>query len=150
MFLELSIPGCLFFFYCMPSMDSLIYLIKPSSLSSTDSITSFSPSALKTQMLADPIYSFGPPEPWTVWNRTHLPPQNKSCIPSSTIHLSERNPRSPRHSQLNLGSMLQGPSLPHYSQSFPTSWLFYHRKPSPLFPLHFSYQCLGSSCAAHF
>ena len=50
-----------------------------------------SPSVLKTQILADPIYVFGPPEPQTlsVWNWMHLPPRTELFSPC-IIHLSKR------------------------------------------------------------
>lgn len=149
-FLELSIPGCLLSLHAFHGQP---YLFKPSSsLSSTDSVTSFPPSVLKTQILADPGSSYR--LVWPSWTSNCLKPhssssRNKSCIPPSAVHLSEWNPRPPRHSQPNLEFVLEWPSLPHYSQSSPTSWLFWHPKPSPLLPLHFSYPCLRPSSAVH-
>lgn len=125
------------------------YLFWSFPLSGTDSVTSFLPLFLKHQLLADPIYLFGPPEPQTPpeMESISLPEQELSVFlqlflisVNGTKHLQDFHKES---------GIYATTILPHPLQPVTYNVLFYHLKYSPVSPLPFSYRCLVTSFPVH-
>lgn len=130
-------PWLCFLLYT-PSMDNLIYYHFLYQVLIACPI--FSPSVLKTQKTADPIYLFDFPEPQILSDckLNTSSSHNKSFILCFVVHLSKWNQSSPRHSHRVWGSSVEWSSLTHYNQSFTMSWLFHQLKSSPQFSLYIS------------
>lgn len=131
-------PWLCFLLY-MPSMDNLIYFYH-FLYQVRIACHFFSPSVLKTQKMADSIYLFDFPESQILsdWNWTHLPPTTRALFFALlSISVNGTNVLQDVYNRV-WGSSVEWPSLTHYNQSLPMSWLFYQLKSSPQFSLYIS------------
>lgn len=148
-----SLSQALFFFLSyMSSMDKLVYFYH---LLYHVLIARhiFSLSVLKTQILANLIYLFGPRRPQTLSEikSIFLPEQELFILFffSPLLFISVNGNKVLQDIYNWILGYPPWPFLTQYSCSFTISWQFYRLKSSWVFSLYFSHQCLISSSSVH-